>query len=90
LVTRRDAEDSFFNAAPGETFPGDRGPFGHLDLGGNVSEWVSGPFQRPVVAGGNFTDPAPIPVARARRQDANRNDPPANTQLEMIGFRTAR
>lgn len=90
LVTRRDAEDSFFNAAPGETFPGDRGPFGHLDLGGNVSEWVGGPFQRPVVAGGNFTDPAPVPVARVRRQDANRNDPPANTQLEMIGFRTAR
>jgi hypothetical protein len=40
--------------------------------------------------GGNFTDLRPIPLDQARRQDANRNDPPAKTQLEMIGFRTAR
>ena len=90
LPARSDPGDSFFNAAPGESFPGDRGPFGHLDLGGNVSEWAVGPFQRPVAMGGNFTDPNPIPLPLARRQDGNRNDPPAKTQLEMIGFRTAR
>ena len=86
----RDPGDSFFNAAPGESMPGDRGPFGHFDLGGNVSEWAVGPFKKPVALGGNFTDPRPVPLDQARRQDANRNDPPAKTQLEMIGFRTAR
>lgn len=86
----RDGGDNYFNAAPGETFSGDRGPFGHFDLGGNLSEWVTGPFQRPVAMGGNFTDPEPIPLVRARRQDASRNDPPGKTQMEMIGFRTAR
>ena len=86
----RDGGDNYFNAAPGETFSGDRGPFGHFDLGGNLSEWAAGPFQRPVAMGGNFTDPEPIPLVRARRQDANRNDPPGKTQMEMIGFRTAR
>jgi formylglycine-generating enzyme required for sulfatase activity len=90
LPTRSDPGDSFFNAAPGESFPGDKGPFGHFDLGGNVSEWAVGPFKRPVAMGGNFTDPNPIPMPLARRQDGNRNDPPAKTQLEMIGFRTAR
>ena len=88
--TGRDPGDSFFNAAPGESIPGDRGPFGHFDLGGNVSEWAVGPFKKPVALGGNFTDPRPVPLDQARRQDANRNDPPAKTQLEMIGFRTAR
>jgi len=86
---QRDPGDTYFNAAPGETFPGDKGPFGHFDLGGNVSEWAVGPFKRPVAMGGNFTDPNPIPVSLARRQDGNRNDPSAKTQLEMIGFRTA-
>ena len=89
-TTARDPGDSFFNAAPGESFPEDKGPFGHFDLGGNVSEWVVGPFQKPVVMGGNFTDPTPVPLERARRQDGNRNDPPAPSRLEVIGFRTAR
>ena len=88
--SRRDPGDSFFNAAPGESFPGDRGPYGHFDLGGNLSEWALGPFQTPVALGGNFTDPIPIPWERARRQDGNRRDPPPQTQLEVIGFRTAR
>ena len=48
------------------------------------------PFKKPVVLGGNFTDPRPIPLDQARRLDGNRNDPPASTRLEMIGFRTAR
>jgi len=86
----QDPGDTFLNSAPGGSFPGDQGPFGHLDLGGNVSEWAVGPWQRPVALGGNFTDPDPIPLPRARRQDANRNDPPPHSQLEMIGFRTAR
>ena len=59
-------------------------------MAGNVSEWAVGPLETPVALGGNFTDPEPIPLSRARRQDANRNDPPAQAQLEMIGFRTAR
>lgn len=89
-ASTQDRGDGYFNASPGEKFSGDRGPYGHFDLGGNVSEWAVGPFQRPVALGGNFTDPEPISLARARRQDANRNDPPPKTQLEMIGFRTAR
>lgn len=89
-ATRRDPRDSFFNAAPGESFPGDRGPYGHFDLGGNLSEWAVGPFRKEVTLGGNFTDPQPIPLERSRRQDANRNDPPPQTRLEVIGFRTAR
>jgi len=87
---RRDSSDSFFNASPGESFPDDRGPYGHFDLGGNVSEWAVGPLQKPVAMGGNFTDPDPVSIAESRRQDGNRNDPPAQTQLEVIGFRTAR
>ena len=88
--TGRDRGDSFFNAAPGESMPVDCGPYGHFDLGGNVSEWAVGPSQKPVALGGNFTDPRPIPLDQARRQDANRQDPSAKTRLEMIGFRTAR
>lgn len=88
--SQQDPGDSFLNAAPGESFPGDRGPYGHWDLGGNVSEWAVGPFQAPVVLGGNFTDPEPIPLERSRRQDGQRRDPPAQTRLEVIGFRTAR
>jgi len=88
--SQRDAGDSFFNAAPGESFSGDRGPYGHLDLGGNVSEWAVRPLQTPVALGGNFTDPEPIPLDRSRRQDGNRRDPPAQARLEVIGFRTAR
>ena len=86
----RDPGDSFLNAAPGESFAEDKGPFGHLDLGGNISEWAVGPFQQPVVMGGNFTDPSPVPLERARRQDGSRNDPAAQARLEVIGFRTAR
>lgn len=89
-LSQRDPGDSYFNAAPGESFPGDRGPYGHFDLGGNLSEWAVGPFQNPVALGGNFTDPEPIPWERARRQDGHRGDPPAGTRLEVIGFRTAR
>jgi len=89
-ASSRDPGDAFFNAAPGESFPDDRAPFGHFDLAGNVSEWAVGPALKPVVLGGNFTDPEPVPLTRIRRQDANRNDPPANSRLEMIGFRTAR
>lgn len=89
-VNRRDPGDFFFNAAPGETFPEDRGPFGHFDLGGNLSEWAIGPFRKEVALGGNFTDPEPIPLERSRRQDADRNDPPPQSRLEVIGFRTAR
>jgi len=87
---RKDPGDSFLNAAPGESFPGDRGPFGHLDMGGNVSEWAVGPLQKAVAMVGNFTDPEAIPLSRARRQDANRQDPSSRSQLEVIGFRTAR
>lgn len=90
MVNRRDPGDSFFNAAPGESFPGDRGPFGHFDLGGNLSEWAFGPFRREVALGGNFTDPEPVPLERSRRQNADRNDPSPQARLEVIGFRTAR
>lgn len=90
LAARRDPGDSFLNAAPGESFPQDRGPFGHLDLGGNLSEWAIGPDGQPVVMGGNFTDPVAVSMKRARRQDENRRDPSPTTRLEMIGFRTAR
>lgn len=87
--TSRDPGDSWFNAAPGESFPSDRGPFGHFDLGGNVSEWAVGP-RGPVIVGGNFTDPEPVPLSRIRRQDSNRRDAPASARLEVVGFRTAR
>jgi len=89
-ASRRDSGDAFFNAAPGEFFSEDRGPFGLFDLGGNLSEWAIGPFRKEVALGGNFTDPEPIPVERSRRQDADRNDPLPQSRLEVIGFRTAR
>ena len=86
----RDPGDSYLNAAPGESFPGDKGPFGHLDLGGNVSEWAVGPFRKPVAMGGSFAEPSAVPREKARRKDKFGNDPPPQAQLEVIGFRTAR
>jgi len=90
VAARRDPGDFYLNAAPAESFPQDRGPFGHFDLGGNLSEWAVGPSGNAVVLGGNFTDPEPIPLGGLQRQDHRRTDPPAETRLEMIGFRTAR
>lgn len=87
---QQDPSDSFFNAAPGESFPQDCGPFGHLDLGGNLSEWAIGPFKKPVALGASFMDPEPIPIARARRQGEFSSDPPSTAKIEVLGFRTAR
>ena len=68
-----------------ESNPADIGPFKHLDLGGNLSEWVDSPNPlTPVFIGGNFDDRFPVSNAKPTRIAESANGAP------FIGFRTAR
>jgi len=68
-----------------ESNPADIGPFKHLDLGGNLSEWVDSPNPlTPVFIGGNFSDLFPVSNARSTRVAES------TTGAPFIGFRTAR
>jgi len=69
--------------APAGSFPADRAPFGHMDMGGNLSEWITPSNDAlPGLMGGNFADEAPVanslPPRRLAEADAR------------VGFRTAR
>lgn len=78
LVTKSD----YFHLLQAESNPRDQAPFGHFDLGGNLSEWVGPPAH---LLGGNYKDLAPV---------ANDGRTRGIEDLEQdgtrVGFRTAR
>ena len=81
---------SYFHVLPAESNPHDVGPFGHFDMGGNLSEWInslevnkSGDASPPFI-GGNYLDQAAVANSNAVRfLPTDKGDP-------RIGFRTAR
>ena len=77
----------FFYVLPAESSAKDVGAFGHRDLGGNLSEWIT-PYPREAglqpFLGGNFMDQSPVGNAEGPRYlRAGQSDP-------RVGFRTAR
>ena len=84
---RRAKDSDYFHVLPAESSPGDVGPLGHRDLGGNLSEWVLPAPQEAgfhPFLGGNFMDEAPVGNTESPRYlKAGEKDP-------RIGFRTAR
>jgi len=83
----RAKDPELFYVLPAESISEDIGPFGHHDLGGNISEWtVSLAKERGFqpFLGGNFLDSAPVGNSESPRYlKTGESDP-------RIGFRTAR
>lgn len=83
----RPLHPDFFYVLAAEASPGDIGPYGHHDLGGNLSEWIAAAPERrgfrPFM-GGNYFDREALPNSGALRYlEEGKSDP-------RIGFRTAR
>lgn len=83
-------DPNYFHLLPAESNPADIGPFGHFDLGGNLSEWInsldankSGDASPPFI-GGNYLDQAAVANSNAIRYLPHAKGDP------RIGFRTAR
>ena len=68
--------------------PGDVGPYGHLDLAGNVSEWTTADDPRglAIVRGGNWAETEPDWLVDFLAID---NPRAPNTTMYHIGFRCA-
>jgi len=84
------ADPAYFHVLPAESNPHDVGPYGHFDLGGNLSEWINSLDVNktidasPPFIGGNYLDQAAVANSNAIRfLPADQGDP-------RIGFRTAR
>ncbi|MFM2162433.1 MAG: hypothetical protein RLZZ383_1945 [Pseudomonadota bacterium] len=63
----------------------EKSPFGHMELGDNLSEWVADPPSAAgarTLRGGSWTSPTPADMRAARRALA-----PADVKLPDIGFR---
>lgn len=84
------ADPNYFHVLPAESNPADVGPFGHFDLGGNLSEWINSlevnksSDASPPFIGGNYLDQAAVANSNAVRYlPSDKGDP-------RIGFRTCR
>ncbi|MGI9417401.1 MAG: formylglycine-generating enzyme family protein, partial [Geminicoccaceae bacterium] len=82
-----DTTDRFEKTAPVGSYPEGAGPFGHLDLAGNVWEWTSSRFpgrpEHAVIRGGGWgNNPHCLRVAY-------RHGNPDHFGLDMVGFRCA-
>lgn len=88
--------DTFETTAPVGIVQGDKSPFGVMDLGGNVTEWVQdwyrgsyrksdGPTKNRSFRGGSWNDFDP---SNARAPDRSRNSP--MNRSDVVGFRCAR
>ena len=84
------SDSAYFHVLRAESNGKDLGPYGHFDLGGNLSEWIDSPeanknpYASAAFVGGNYLDLAPVDNANPIRfAPANQRDP-------RIGFRTAR
>ena len=82
-------DPTYFHVLPAESISQDRGPFGHYDLGGNLSEWVDSPAANQDLGkpaqflGGNYLDEASVRNFEGLRlAPSGQGDP-------RIGFRTA-
>ena len=79
---------------PVGSFPLGAGPFGALDLVGNVAEWTStthpwglGGWPKPLIFGGSFRDE---PDPRLARGHVDSDTPLGGDSSERVGFRVAR
>ena len=81
------AADGFDRIAPVGQFPDAAGPFGHLDLVGNVWEWTTSPDERApgklVIRGAGWGNSSWCLRA------AYRHSNPPDRGLDMVGFRCA-
>jgi formylglycine-generating enzyme required for sulfatase activity len=83
-------DPTYFHVLLAESNSHDIGPYGHFDMGGNLSEWInslevnkSGDAPPPFI-GGNYLDQAAVANSNAvRLLPSDKGDP-------RIGFRTAR
>ena len=84
------SQPGYFHVLRAESNPKDVGPYGHHDLGGNLSEWIDSPEANHRLdasarfIGGNYLDEAPVDNFNAVRPA------PADQKDLRIGFRTAR
>ena len=84
-IPKNIALETYTHMLPAESNPADIGPFHHLDLGGNLSEWIASPNPNtPSFIGGNFQDTFPVSNLKATRTA------PTPAGYPFIGFRTAR